>query len=228
MSSAELAKIVVKATERSFFQKLYQTIYVDYHNSLDRSISNSRAAGRVNRLFLLGPQRGYHVDNNSVSTSRLSHVDKQLAILRRLPCRAQPRFGSSCGPQVSIVRAPGDGPHPCWPGALIAKRGGTYLNTKNWPWMIFNVSPARTPGNRARCACVVLPAGRPATWFCQGGTPRCAARHSASLGLSSQALSTAAPLFRLHSRQVSLTLSWMWPAELSKRSTLNCWVSFGW
>ena len=62
----------------------------------------------------------------------------------------------------------------------------------------------------------------------QGGTPRSAARHSASSGWGSQALSAAAPLFRLHSRQVSLTLSWMWPAELSNRSTLNCWVSFGW
>ena len=132
MSSAELAKIVVKAIEWSFFLKLYQPIYVDYHNSLDRSISNSRAAGRTNRLFLLGPQRGSHVDNNSVSTSRRFHVDKQLTVLRRLPRRPRPRFGSSCGPQVSIVTAPGDGPHPRRPGVLNAKRGGTYLNTKNY------------------------------------------------------------------------------------------------
>ena len=32
-------------------------------------------------------------------------------------------------------------------------------------------------------------------------------------------------LFRLHSGQISLTLSWMWPAELTNRSTLNYWVS---
>ena len=34
--------------------------------------------------------------------------------------------------------------------------------------------------------------------------------------------------YRLHSRQVSHMLSWGWPLELSKRSTLNCRVCFGW
>ena len=48
---------------------------------------------------------------------------------------------------------------------------------------------------------------------------------SASAGWGSQALSAAAPLFRLHSRQVSRTLSRMWPTVLSSRLTLNCWVS---
>ena len=50
---------------------------------------------------------------------------------------------------------------------------------------------AGTLGDQARRARVVLFAGRPAAWFCQGGTPRSAARHSASSGWGSQALSSS-------------------------------------
>ena len=88
---------------------------------------------------------------------------------------------------------------------------------------VFNGSSARTLGDQVRWARVVLLAGWASAGLRARRAPHSATGHSASSEWGSQALSAAAPRFRLHSRQVSLTLSWMWSAELSNRSTLNCW-----
>ena len=108
-------------------------------------------------------------------------------------------YKSPAAPSVSAWRAAGDMPH-----AVSSRFVGQA-----------RAAPRRSPspaGGWQQIPCGLFPCQA-----AQGGSPR-----------PTYGWSAAAPLFRLHLRQVSLTLSWTWPAELSNRSTLNCWVSFGW
>ena len=76
-----------------------------------------KAAGGEWTLFFGGP-KGLPRRQQFVSTSRCSHVDKQFCMyVKTTSSGVRPRIGSSWGPcprgpQVSIVRAPGDGPYP--------------------------------------------------------------------------------------------------------------------
>ncbi len=65
------------------------------------------------------------------------------------------------------------------------------------------------------------------SWLCPGRTACSASRHPAAAGWCSHSLSAAAPLFWLHSRQVSRTFLRQCPLLLSNLSTLNCCVSLG-
>ena len=109
---------------------------------------------------------------------------------------------------------------------LLAWRAGRWPSTRYRPCAVSWGVPAGTLDNQARRSRVVLLAGWTATWLCQGRTSGGAPRHPTTAGWGSQALSAAAPLFQLKSRQVSLMLSRMWPTELSNRSALNR-VPFG-